>query len=215
MKCKKFLSLLLAAIMLLSFGGCAREAISQTNTSESAENIHQGDPVSPSEAKKFEERAVYLYSDGVYPELWWAEGSNANNLGEDLNRPLDLQLPETEYYHIDRFQSIDELKKATEEVFTKEYAEKYLYPWGEDHQMFVEHDGELYANAYWMGEFLFPPDSVTFLRKEGDVVFLDANFKNLDGEPFTRETQLKLEDGVWKFQYTYLTEFFQEMLSKE
>ena len=49
------------------------------------ESTQQGDPVTDSEKKEFEERALYLYSEGVYPELWWAEGANTLNLGTDLD----------------------------------------------------------------------------------------------------------------------------------
>ena len=67
-----------------------------------------------------------LYSEGVYPEFWWAVGANARGIGADLNRSLDLQIPETEYYYIDLFQSIEELKQATEQAVSEDYAEKYL-----------------------------------------------------------------------------------------
>ncbi len=176
-----------------------------------------GDPVSPDEAKEFEERAMYLYSEGVYPEFWWAEGANARGIGEDLDCPLDLQLPETEYYHIDLFQSINELKQATEQAVTKEYAEKYLYPWGEKTKMFVEHDGKLYANAYFDGGIVpFEPESITFLRKEGNIVFLTALLADPAGEiSDEKEIQLELEDGIWKLRHTYITEFFEKMLSEE
>lgn len=216
------MAMVCALVCLLGLSACTTSNTSekensqqqmQTETAASdeaqTESTQQGDPVTDSEKKEFEERALYLYSEGIYPELWWAEGANARDLGSDLDQPLDLQIYETEYYHIDLFQSIEELKSATEQVVTKEYAEKYLYSWGEDRKMFTECEGELYANAYWEGSFFFPPKSLTFDRKDGDIVFLTSHFENPDGEPFTKETQL----GVWKFQYTYLTEFFDEMLT--
>ena len=222
---KKAMAMVCALACLLGLSACTtldtleKENSPQQEQTEAAsgevreESTQQGDSVTDSEKKEFEERALYLYSEGVYPELWWAEGANASDLGTDLDQPLDLQIYETEYYHIDLFQSIEELKFATEQVVTKEYAEKYLYPWGEDRKMFTEYEEALYANAYWEGSFFFPPESVTFVRKDGDVIFLTAHFENLDGEPFTKETQFKLEDGIWKFQRTYLTEFFEEMLT--
>ena len=137
------------------------------------------------------------------------------NIGEDLNRPLHLQIPETELYYIDRFQSIEELKSETEQVFTKEYVQTYLYPYGEQRHMFMEYEGELYANAYWEYTLLGPPDRVKFLRKEGDLVFLSAYYRDFDGKPFSKEIQLKNENGVWKFHRTQLTEFFEERLSNQ
>ena len=226
MKLRKVVALFLVASMILSFTACARQAEQDskenrsgqekvTEENDTAENILQGDPVTDSEAREFEERAMYLYREGVYPEFWWAEGANARGIGEDLNRSLDLQIPETEYYHVDLFQSIEELKQATEQAVTKEYAEKYLYRWGEQQHMFAEYEGELYANAYWEGEFYYAPKRIEFVRKDRDVVFLDAYFLNLDDEPFRKEIQLKQEDGTWKFQRTHITEFFEEMLSEE
>ncbi len=126
---------------------------------------------------------------------------------------MDLQIPETEFYYIDRFQSIDELKSVTEQAFTKEYVQTYLYPYGEQKHMFVEYECEVYANAYWEHTFLGPPDRVEFLRKEGDLVFLSAHCHDLDGKSFSKEIQLKNENGVWKFHRTQLTEFFEERLS--
>lgn len=160
---------------------------------------------------------MYLYSEGVYPEFWWAEGANARGIGLDLSRPLDLQIPETEYYHIDLFRSIEELKRATEQAVTKEYAEKYLYPYGEQEHMFAEHEGELYGNAYFEGCLgPFEPSAVTFLRKEGNFVFLVASLADPAGEISDEaKIQLELEDGVWKLSRTYITAFFEEMLSEE
>lgn len=185
----------------------------QQQTESGTASSEQGEPVTDSEKKEFEKRALYLYSDGIYPELWWAEGSNAINIGDDLDRPLDLQIPETEFYYIDRFQSIDELKSLTEQVFTKEYVQTYLYPYAEQRHMFVEYEGEVYANAYWEHTLLCPPERVEFLRKEGDLVYLSSYYRDLDGKPFSKEIQLKNENGVWKFHRTQLTEFFEERLS--
>ena len=221
MKSKKAIVLLLTASMILSFTACAFAKVPSEENSQQhietaeAENILQGDPVTNSEAREFEERAMYLYSEGVYPEFWWAVGANARGIGADLNRSLDLQIPETEYYHVDLFQSIEELKQATEQAVSEDYAEKYLYLWGEQRNMFAEYEGELYANAYWEGEFYYAPERIEFVRKNGDVVFLNAFFLNLDNEFFRNEIQLKQEDGVWKFQRTHITEFFEEMLSEE
>ena len=218
MKSKKAIVLLLTASMILSFTACAFAKVPSEENSQQhietaeAENILQGDPVTNSEAREFEERAMYLYSEGVYPEFWWAVGANARGIGADLNRSLDLQIPETEYYYIDLFQSIEELKQATEQAVSEDYAEKYLYLWGEQRNMFAEYEGELYANAYWEGEFYYAPERIEFVRKDGDVVFLNAFFLNLDNEFFRKKIQLKQEDGVWKFQRTHITEFFEEML---
>ena len=83
--------------------------------------------------------------------------------------------------------------------------------------MFVEHDGKLYANAYFDGGIVpFESESITFLRKEGNIVFLTALLADPAGEiSDEKEIQLELEDGIWKLRHTYITEFFEKMLSEE
>lgn len=166
-----------------------------------------------------ENRMVQLLEDTyTNPTLWWIVGGDqTNQLGGDIDKAIIVEdVPLTidgtddmSYYPLDRFKSIEGLKKATEQVVTKEYAETNLYPRGENRYLFREQDGILYGNGYYMvSTGIGNAVNAELIGQKGNSYWLVGEFGALGGETVERIIEIKLEDGVWKLNNTQLDFYF-------
>ena len=162
-----------------------------------------------------EDRLVQLLGDTyTNPTLWWLVGGDqTNQLGGDIDKAIIIEdvpltidgIDDMSYYPLNRFNSINDLKKATEQVVTKEYAEKYLYPRGEERHLFLELDGILYGNGYYMvSTGIGGAVDAELIGQKGNSYWLVGEFGALGGETVESIIEMKLEDGIWKLNNTQL-----------
>ena len=151
------------------------------------------------------DRTLYLFDIYVLPVSWWT-GSGIFQLNiNEVSDPLENTPEGTEFHQVHRFDSIDEMKRATEQVFTREYAEKNLYPNLEKYKQFLERDGKLYINTeIGAGSTLFAPISAKVLSKAEDEAVLSVTFEEPYGRQEIHEIVLKKEKDSWKLNnYPY------------
>lgn len=174
-------ALLLAA--LLFTGGYALGAYSvepesfniEANDDLSGESIAQPEEYSEYSyyARTLMEQAhpvfTWYYSEMPYEELWIPDDAPAIEA-------KDFGLDNGLYYKkVERFSSIEELKAATEAVFTKEFCEANFYDLIEAYK-FVEMDGILYVgdNGGISEGATTPPKNYVVSSVEGDKAVLTA-----------------------------------------
>ena len=95
------------------------------------------------------DRALCLLDVYIFPVYWWAVSSeDLLNVNEwEGVEPLENTPEYTKFFRVLRFDSIKEMKQATEQIVTKEFAENKLYPLLEENGQFLERDGKLYFNT--------------------------------------------------------------------
>lgn len=193
---KRILSILLIGVLLLSAAACKQTV---SNNDASADVMTDEDLV---------DRTFYLLDGFVLPFSWYrgGDGSDLLNVNDSEGvEPLENTPEGTAFYQVLRFNSIKELKRATEQVVTKEYAEKYLYPDLVEYNLFLERDGKLYLNTeIGAGGTPFGPVEATVLSKTEDEAMLSVVFRDTLGEEEVHEIELKRENGIWKLNnYPY------------
>ena len=154
-----------------------------------------------------EERALYLLDPYILPVVWWY-GGDAEILNADVRTDIKPETAKTYYkqkYKLDfpegyapisRFADLDDMKRQTETMVTKDYAENCLYPLGEDSYLTYS-DYFCWNYAVADVEFL-RPQSATLLSRNDGVAQLLVTFE--DGSQ--GEVELLLEDGIWKLNST-------------
>lgn len=220
---------LLSLIIFMSFSGCTQtqsneiesQSFSQSKQSSLASDssLHDEnasiqtaneailDDDIPSD-EDLVDRTLYLFDIYVFPVGWWI-GANEDALCvkyyEGLE-PLENTPEYTAFYQVLRFNSIDEMKRATEQVVTKDYAENNLYPFLEENRQFLERDGKLYINIEGgCGMPPFGPISATVLSKTKNEAELSVVFQAEPGEEEVHKIELKRESGTWKLNnYPFL-----------
>lgn len=152
--------------------------------------------------EELEDRLLYLLDSHILPVFWWTGASDSTldiNYREDIE-PLENTPENTEFYQVMRFYSIKEMKRATEQVVTKAYANKYLYPFLEKTNMFIERDGKLYRNQsmHPYGVAPYVPISATVLSKDENKAVLSLILRETYGKELVREIEMQRETGIWK-----------------
>lgn len=152
--------------------------------------------------EELEDRLLYLLDSHILPVFWWTGASDSTldiNYREDIE-PLENTPENTEFYQVMRFYSIKEMKRATEQVVTKAYANKYLYPFLEKTNMFLERDGKLYRNQSMRpyGVAPYVPISATVLSKDENKAVLSLILRETYGKELVREIEMQRETGIWK-----------------
>lgn len=150
------------------------------------------------------ERALYLLDPYVLPVAWWT-GGGYSSLSVFSAPDNIIQNENGTYCRVFRFDSIQEMKQMTEQVVTKAYAEKHLYPHEKDY--FLEQEGNLYlSTAAFCGERMFTAQSASVISKTSTVAELSVTFENLYEEKFSFPIFLQLEEHTWKLANTpYVT----------
>lgn len=149
--------------------------------------------------------ADQLMQDG-YAVFWWYFGGG-NGL-ELENASFDPEVDgEPPYYaKVGRFQTIDELKAATEAVFSTEFCEKNFYNMIGDGNVVAEIDGALYfdTNAGGIGESYQLPKKYEIQSVEEDKIVLAATCESYnDGMDYQFDVIL-INDGTgWKLDNYY------------
>lgn len=180
------------SVVLISCRNSRSTAIS-TETLSSSKSISNSIP-SDSEIK---ERAIYILSPDNLPVYWWY-GAAESFLGVDsFNANSNIQ---GDFSLVTRFDSIDEMKKATEELVTEEFAQQ-LYEFSDEHNVFKDFEGKLYENmevegsaAPWVveSENQISVDSFDNATANISVIFNDGS-----GDTTTEKIELKklVENG--------------------
>lgn len=154
---KKLIIVLLAVYCLVLFTACNTDSnesksstvIPESSSSSEVQTASSNDEtVLNSEIQSEEERYIELtktlIDEGTKAICWWLDDiHNSFDIPLD-NEPSYLDI----YYPIPGYNSIEELKQATEQIFTNEFAEHYLYFVLTELEppRFVEHEGKLYGN---------------------------------------------------------------------
>lgn len=178
--------------------------IHQVNSSANQESTSQKTASPPITDEELCERALYLLDPYVLPVAWWT-GGGYSSLSVFSAPDNIIQNENGTYCRVFRFDSIQEMKQMTEQVVTKAYAEKYLYPHEKDY--FLEQEGNLYlSTAAFCGEWMFTAQSASVVSKTSTVAELSVTFENLYEEKFSFPIFLQLEEHTWKLANTpYVT----------
>lgn len=199
---KKLYAVLILGVLLLSATSC-RQTLSE---SEEGLNVNAVSTDVLLTDEELIDRTLYLYDMYVLPVYWWTgAGSDLLAVWENESvEPLHSTPEGTTFYQIMRFNNIKEMKRATEQVVTRKYAEAYLYPLIEENQQFLEKDDKLYMNtSAGGGRSPLKPVSATVLSKtatnaELNVVFQEYYFEEVQ----MHKIELERENGIWKLNNT-------------
>ncbi len=239
MRVKKGLVLLLVVLLCLSACGEQKE-VEEPPVEPEVPSITEEHTVDIKLEGSFIEEAEAMvsllmknYRQENCPLTWWIMGgyeewSWKDPLQLDWTDRLSLDVREAVtyvYYRVGRFNSLAELKDYTEQIFTREYAETYLYPWGEEQGMFLERDGKLYINSYWrdMGKAaqweiemraLEPRVASLESMDDNTAVFTAEFYDTLAMEAYEKEIRMVKEDGLWKIASTHANDFLKQLQSK-
>ena len=161
--------------------------------------------------EELEDRTLYLFDIYVFPVPWWTCSGFSSLIVNEFVDPLENTPEGTAFHPVARFDSIAEMKRATEQVVTKAYAEKNLYPNLDTYHQFLERDGKLYTNTEMGGGLTaFKPISAKVLTKTEQEAILSVLFKEPYGERETHEITLEKENGTWKLNNYPYYEFIPE-----
>lgn len=184
----KKLLIVLIAILLLCFTACT---LNKDDNYASADVLLSDNIL--------EERTLYLFDAFVLPIYWWA-GAGSSLL--DVNvyvEPLSDTPEGTAFYPVNRFDSIEEMKRATEQVVTKKYAQENLYPFLEKHHQFLERNNRLYINTNaGCGAPPFEPISASVNSKTENSAIITVVFRDNLNREETHKIELIKENDNWK-----------------
>lgn len=145
------------------------------------------------------ERALYIFSGSknAAPN-WWLQGAAVLNW--DGSQGPDLPEPKPRwggYYKLDRFQTLDQLKKATQQQLTQDYAQQFIDQEEKELDIFLEQDGRLYGADASQSLATGRTRSGSVLRRGEDWALLLLSFDGVDGS-YGATVLLRLEEGQWK-----------------
>lgn len=199
-KRENFIAMLLVCGMLLCGCGTAttRSGTNSAGTTVQADALPSDDMLV--------NRTLYLFDMYVLPVSWWRGAGSDSLCVNEFAEPLENTPEGTTFHPVTRFQSIDAMKRATEQVFTKAYAEENLYPFLEKRKQFLERDGKLYMNtSAGAGMPPWGPVAADVKTKSVNSAILSVTFQDPYLEEEIHDIGLKLEDGIWKLNdYPYL-----------
>jgi len=151
--------------------------------------------------------AIDLLSSSDAPLYWWLRGWN---IDVDTSVP-GIKGNDFEYFHpVRRFNTLAEMKSATEQVFTQRFVEKYLYVVLDNSntafntRMFCEFDGQLYFNSFGNGGWMqgLPVDGYVISKNEDNVLLaIVYELPSIRADYTEREThyiRLVKEGGGWR-----------------
>lgn len=125
---KKVYMLILSIVVMSCLMSCGTN---QTEVSSGVSEINETESslVTPSTSLISDEelinRVLYLLEPFTDPVTWYtAAGDTVLNVSEAGVAPLEDTPEGTKFYRVLRFDSIADMKRATEQVMTKEFAEK-------------------------------------------------------------------------------------------
>lgn len=151
------------------------------------------------------EIALNLLSYEDTPILWWLRGENL-----DINED-DSGIAGNDFEHfkpIMRFNSLYEMKTATEQVVSKRFAEEHLYVVLDmNPRMFFEYNGQLFFNVFSNGGWIHP-DVVygSVISRDEYSIQIEIKFEwdpplvmaDMDRRYEVYIIKLVNEDGLWK-----------------
>lgn len=200
---KKVCMLILSIVVMSCLISCGTN---QTEVSSGISEINETESssVTPSTSLISDEelinRVLYLLEPFTDPVGWYtAAGDTVLNVWEAGVAPLEDTPEGTKFYRVLRFDSIADMKRATEQVMTKEFAEKNLYPLLDKYNQFLERDNMLYRNTLIRNEaWTFKANSATVVSKSEDTAVLSVTFIDSYNKKEIRNIEMKFENQTWK-----------------
>jgi hypothetical protein len=203
-------SVLILALSLTACGNSARtdgqtpQADPQQNAATSGESAEESNETDAAHAL-LEQETYELLLDLYQPALnafFWYHSDPA----EDLQILTEGEYAAGDDYRpVGKFATIDEMKAATEQFFTKEFCETIFYePAFNQYAMYKEMDGQLYRNIQ-IGGIGWP----FALTDKYELAYADDQWRVLTmgvdvfGETEWRCFVFQKEDGAWKFHHFY------------
>ena len=185
---KKILCLLLCCLAALSLVACGR------GTEDDSQDLTATFQALTAEGEKV---------------FWWYH----DPANEDLEVDITAAPIARSFYPVGRFVSIEEMKQASEQVFSRRFCEEVLYPIGFDETTFgtvhfADIDGMLCCNpdVGGMGWDYRMTEEISWVSQdEVQAVFSVMVEDVLQGETVPMEFRLIWEDGHWKLDtwFTY------------
>jgi len=205
----KALVLVLASVMLLSSCSAAEKTENSVAENSSSVSVASSDATEPSSALIPDDEVYEMFaalSEKAFQVMcWYFSDSSEKDLDIAAESEHDL------YRKVGKFSTIDEMKKATSEVFTDDFADTFFYdhafidPSGNDEPMYKEIDGELYRNI-GIGGFGWPYDATDEYyipyQDEEMIVITVKNFLMGDEEKWYNFL-LKNNGEAWKLDTYY------------
>lgn len=161
------------------------------------------------------ERALYLFrSPQNSAPNWWLQGAAVLNW--DWSDGPDLPEPQPRwggYYKLDRFQSLEQLKQATLQQLTENYARRFIEQEQADLGLFVESEGRLYGADASQSLAIGRSCSGLVLRRGEDWALLALAFGGVE-KYYPALVLLRLEEGQWKADFSPFSRFLWDEQAK-
>jgi len=210
---KKLLSILLAFMLALGLFLSLSACGTQENTIEKEDEA--GSTGDEAESIAMSDAEIFAFADRLIREghtvFWWYHSDLSYELGFDLEADTVI-IDGQELRKVGIFQTINELKAATEAVFTSEFCEMHFYDKINNYEKFKEVDGILYHNEFTggMGWIFSLPKEYVVQSAGDDKIVLTAICDGLDwvkssDDPVEYKFELVLlNDGSgWKLDTYY------------
>jgi len=202
------LTFILTLGVCLSLSACGQ----RENTTEASE---ESGVASETEASELSNDEIFALADRLIREghtvFWWYHSDLSDELGIDLEADT-VEIDGQEFQKVGIFQTMNELKAATEAVFTSEFCETHFYDKINNYEKFKEVDGILYHNEFTggMGWIFSLPKEYVVQSAGDDKIVLTAICDGLDwmkssDDPVEYKFELVLlnDDSGWKLDTYY------------
>ncbi len=220
---KRQLLALIMAIILLSLAACSNSSAPSSSTTPSSQAESTPPPSSQSEQtstpSSSSESAPSTMSDeqvfATFQSLaekgksiyFWYTGDPYDGNENGLEIEIEPESEGEQYRKVEKFSTVDEMKTATEEVFTQEFCEAVFYEhaFNGDTPMYKEIDGELYRDTEqggtgWPWEFT---DECYIPYQDTELIVIEAKTLLLGDEIEWNNFLLRKIDGAWKLDSLY------------
>lgn len=179
----------------------SQSAGEQASISEDATEELGGQEYSQVEQETYE-LLLSLYEPAVNTFFWYR-----NDPTEDLQIITDGEYAVDDYYRpVGKFATIEDMKAATEQFFTKEFCETIFYePAFNQYAMYKEIDGRLYRNIQsgGMGWYYTLTDQYELAYADDQWRVLHMNVQTIDDESSWYYFVFQKEENVWKLHHFY------------
>lgn len=212
---KKSFAIIMVILMMVCTACSGKEAGTQLMPESEAQTSSQsiGEEVSAGEVNEADaensqleqethDLLLSLYEPAVETFFWYRSDPT-----EDLQIVMDGEYVEDDYYRpVGRFATIEEMKTATEQFFTKDFCETIFYePAFNQYAMYKEVDGKLYRNIQsgGMGWYFTLTDEYELAYADDQWRVLQVNIQTIEDNRSWYTFVFQKEGDAWKFHHFY------------
>jgi hypothetical protein len=211
----RIISFAMAILLCLLAAGCDMRVETTDDLNLSAATSEEGADSSSESQADVVQIAEELMQEGKEVFFWYfSEGSEDLEIDPSGEK---VEIDGLELYKVGKFQTMAELKAATEDVFTPAFCDMHFYEKISQYTKFAEVDGVLYHNSNVGGmgwNYDLPKEYIVKTAGDNEVVFtalcdgFDLDNWTEDKIEYEFELTIKNIDGEWKLDsfYTFLSD---------